>query len=83
MVTATDLRDHDREHGGTVIVARDLVSQTQLEGEREELRRRLTQTEKLAALGQFVAGIAHENRGNAHGRSQRDRVLTTESSTRA
>jgi PAS domain S-box-containing protein len=60
MVTATDLRDHDSAHAGTVIVARDLVSQTQLEGEREELRRRLTQTEKLAALGQFVAGIAHE-----------------------
>jgi len=60
MVTATDLRDHGRAHAGTVIVARDLVSQTQLEGEREELRRRLTQTEKLAALGQFVAGIAHE-----------------------
>jgi PAS domain S-box-containing protein len=60
MVTATDLRDNDHGHTGTVIVARDLVSQTQLEGEREELRRRLTQTEKLAALGQFVAGIAHE-----------------------
>jgi PAS domain S-box-containing protein len=60
MVTATDLRDHGRAHSGTVIVARDLISQTQLEGEREELRRRLTQTEKLAALGQFVAGIAHE-----------------------
>jgi signal transduction histidine kinase len=60
MVTATDLRDNDRQLAGTVIVARDLVPQTQLEGEREELRRRLTQTEKLAALGQFVAGIAHE-----------------------
>jgi two-component system NtrC family sensor kinase len=60
MVTATDLLNHDRERVGSVIVARDLTPQTKLEAEREELRQRLTQSEKLAALGQFVAGIAHE-----------------------
>jgi PAS domain S-box-containing protein len=60
MVTVTDLVDHDRERVGSVIVARDLTPQSKLEVEREELRRKLMQSEKLAALGQFVAGIAHE-----------------------
>src|SRR2546425_1841475 len=60
IVTVTDLLNHDREPVGSVIVARDLTTQSRLEAEREELRKRLTQSEKLAALGQFVAGIAHE-----------------------
>jgi PAS domain S-box-containing protein len=59
-VTITDLLNHDREPIGRVIVARDLTPQARLEAEREELRKKLTQTEKLASLGQFVAGIAHE-----------------------
>jgi C4-dicarboxylate-specific signal transduction histidine kinase len=60
MVTLTDFLDHNRERAGTVLVARDLTPQSKLEAEREALRTRLTQSEKLAALGQFVAGIAHE-----------------------
>jgi signal transduction histidine kinase len=60
MVTVTDLLNQDRERVGSVLVARDLTPQSKLEAEREELRKRLTQSEKLAALGQFVAGIAHE-----------------------
>lgn len=43
-----------------VLVARDITVASRLERERAELTRRLTQTEKLLALGQFVAGIAHE-----------------------
>jgi signal transduction histidine kinase len=59
-VTVTDLLTTDPGRGGTVVVARDLTFSSKLEAEREELRRRLGQSEKLAALGQFVAGIAHE-----------------------
>jgi len=60
MVTITDLLNNDRQHVGSVVVLRDLTPHTRLEVEREALRKRLTQAEKLAALGQFVAGIAHE-----------------------
>ena len=60
LITITDLLDPERERVGSVIVARDLTPQVKLEAEREALRKRLTQSEKLAALGQFVAGIAHE-----------------------
>jgi len=60
VVTVTPLASQDGESAGLVLVARDITAQTRLESERESLRARLTQSEKLAALGQFVAGIAHE-----------------------
>ena len=60
MVTVTALRNHERDRVGSVLVARDLTAQARMQEEREELRRRLNQSEKLVALGQFVAGIAHE-----------------------
>lgn len=58
--TVNPLRGSDDEHVGSVIVARDVTTQARLAAEGAELRSRLTQSEKLAALGQFVAGIAHE-----------------------
>src|SRR5262249_31349993 len=60
IVTATDLVDAEQQRAGLVLVARGMTPPSQREAEREALRRRLTQSEKLAALGQFVAGIAHE-----------------------
>jgi signal transduction histidine kinase len=58
--TVTPLINQDAEPVGRVLVARDITAQTRLETEREALRGRLAQSEKLASLGQFVAGIAHE-----------------------
>jgi two-component system NtrC family sensor kinase len=58
--TLTPLVNQDGNLGGRVLVARDITLQTRLEAEREALRQRLAQSEKLASLGQFVAGIAHE-----------------------
>jgi two-component system NtrC family sensor kinase len=60
LMTATPLTTQDRQTVGRVLVARDITHQTRLEAERAALGERLAQSEKLASLGQFVAGIAHE-----------------------
>ncbi len=59
-VTVTPLISQDGLPIGRVVVARDVTAQVRLEAEREALGRRLAQSERLASLGQFVAGIAHE-----------------------
>jgi PAS domain S-box-containing protein len=59
-VTVTPLINQEGGPAGHVLVARDITQQIRLEKEREGLRQRLAQSEKLASLGQFVAGIAHE-----------------------
>jgi PAS domain S-box-containing protein len=60
IVTVTPLTSDDGKPSGAVLVARDITPHAKLEAERAELRSKLVQSEKLAALGQFVAGIAHE-----------------------
>ncbi len=60
LLTATPLINQEGHTVGQVLVARDITRQTRLEAERAALRERLAQSEKLASLGQFVAGIAHE-----------------------
>ncbi|MGH9371822.1 MAG: two-component system sensor histidine kinase NtrB, partial [Vicinamibacterales bacterium] len=59
-VTLTPLISQGGEPAGRVLVVRDITEQTRLEKEREALGERLAQSQKLASLGQFVAGIAHE-----------------------
>jgi PAS domain S-box-containing protein len=59
-LTLTPLTGLDPAPGGLVLVARDVTVESRLEAERASLERRLRQSEKLLALGQFVAGVAHE-----------------------
>lgn len=60
VLTATPLVSELGHVVGRVLVARDITRQARLEAERAALQSRLAQSEKLASLGQFVAGIAHE-----------------------
>lgn len=59
-VTLAPLVGVDPGRGALLIVARDVTTATRLERERADLERRLAHSSKLLALGQFVAGVAHE-----------------------
>jgi signal transduction histidine kinase len=59
-MTLSPLPDREGRTAGAVFVARDVTSLARLEAERAALSERLSRTQKLASLGQFVAGIAHQ-----------------------
>lgn len=49
-----------RKQGRFVAIVRDITVRRQKEAERESLRSRLLQEQKMASVGQLAAGIAHE-----------------------
>ncbi len=54
------LKDQGGNTAGTVIVATDLTKHKLAEEEKNKLRTQLLQAEKLAAIGQLAADVAHE-----------------------
>ncbi|GEM_PF-7034344 len=58
LLSAAPMRGEGRQ--GLVCVALDMTDRKRAEAALEQARQQLAQSEKLAALGQFAAGVAHE-----------------------
>jgi two-component system, NtrC family, sensor kinase len=59
-LSVTPIQERMDRNTGHLLIARDITDEVALADEREALARRVQQAEKLSAVGQFVAGIAHE-----------------------
>ncbi len=55
---------HDSEGGaiGLQCIFWDVTARVRAQEEREDMQRKILQSERLAAIGQMVAGVAHESR---------------------
>jgi nitrogen fixation negative regulator NifL len=51
---------HDPAVNGIIVNARDVTERRQVEAQQRRLQAQLAQSEKLAAMGQLLAGVAHE-----------------------
>jgi PAS domain S-box-containing protein len=60
LATKTPHRDHQGKIIGIIGIARDITERKQAEEEMRRQREALYQSEKLATMGQLLAGVAHE-----------------------
>ena len=58
--SSVPLRDEAGEIDGAILWFRDVTAARKIETEREELRKRLAQAQKMEAVGQLAGGVAHD-----------------------